>query len=405
MLADRQVRISVLTFINYYLPGNKGGGPIRSISNVVDRLGDEIRFAIVTTDRDFGDDKPYAVSGSSTWVSVGNAQVRYLRTEMSFAFAYDVYRILRDSECEVMYLNSCFDRRFTIYPLLLSWLGCVRPRAIIVAPRGEFSPGALAIKPIRKEIYRRVSRLLGLYTGVTWQASSEYEAADIYRWFGIEAKVMNAPVVVVPDVVQRFAPNSFLIKSGKERGALKVVFLSRITRKKNLLGALRMLNGIRGEISLDIIGPIDDPDYWSECVAAMSELDTNVSANYVGNIAHESVRATLQRYDIFLFPTFGENFGHVIFEALSAGLPVLISDQTPWRDLAARSAGWEFALADGTAFRRVLQECADMADETFEVYRKGALAIAEQVVRDDVAVKLNRQLFLSTEAKCVRPEL
>ena len=52
-------RVTVLVFIGYYLPGYKAGGPVRSIANVVETLGDEFEFRIVTSDRDLLDEVPY----------------------------------------------------------------------------------------------------------------------------------------------------------------------------------------------------------------------------------------------------------------------------------------------------------------------------------------------------------
>jgi glycosyltransferase involved in cell wall biosynthesis len=65
-----------------------------------------------------------------------------------------------------------------------------------------------------------------------------------------------------------------------------------------------------------------------------------------------------------LLPTAGESFGYVIFEALAAGCPVLISDRTPWRDLDRSGVGWDLPLSRPDLIRARLQRCIDMdADE------------------------------------------
>jgi len=51
--------MKILTSVGYYLPGYKAGGPIRTLANMVDKLGDDFQFKIVTADRDFDDMKPY----------------------------------------------------------------------------------------------------------------------------------------------------------------------------------------------------------------------------------------------------------------------------------------------------------------------------------------------------------
>lgn len=65
----------ILTFVGYYLPGYKAGGPICTLAKTVDSLGDEFQFKIVTTDRDSGDEKPYPGIRIDGWNSVGKADV------------------------------------------------------------------------------------------------------------------------------------------------------------------------------------------------------------------------------------------------------------------------------------------------------------------------------------------
>src|SRR3546814_5970605 len=77
------------------------------------------------------------------------------------------------------------------------------------------------------------------------------------------------------------------------------------------------------------------------CEAAITALPSHVVAVYGGSIEPSDVVPALSRHDIFFLPTFGENYGHVIAEALEAGLRLLISDQTPWRGLAEAGVGHE----------------------------------------------------------------
>ena len=86
-------------------------------------------------------------------------------------------------------------------------------------------------------------------------------------------------------------------------------------------------------------------------------------AQYRGALAHEQVGAALREQDLFFLPTLGENYGHVVQEALLAGCPVLLSDTTPWRGLADRGVGWDLPLDDVAGFRAVLDACVRMGAE------------------------------------------
>jgi len=335
-----------LTSVGYYLPGYKSGGPIRTIANLVDRLGDEFQFKIVTADRDSGDEKPYRNIKVADWNSVGKAMVFYIPLKKRSLRCFR--RLLCSTEYDILYLNSFFSPHFTIKLLLLRRLRLIPDRPLVIAPRGEFSPGALGLKSLKKRVYITAAKAFGLYKGAVWQASSEHEEADIRRWFGNDARVVIAPNL--PPVISA-ADGPVAVKE-KTRGYLKIIFLSRISRKKNLDGALEMLKGLNGDVQFNIYGPMEDKVYWAECQKIISSLPENIEVQYCGSVEHNKVSTVMSEHDIFLFPTLGENFGHVILEALCAGCPILISDQTPWRDLEEKGVGWDLPLDQPELFRQ-----------------------------------------------------
>ena len=63
---------------------------------------------------------------------------------------------------------------------------------------------------------------------------------------------------------------------------------------------------------------------------------------------------------MYFLPTHGENFGHSIVEALSAGKPIIISNSTPWRDLRMQNIGWDIPLENEGQFRKVIEYSATM---------------------------------------------
>ncbi len=71
------LNFKILTCIGYYLPGSKGGGPIRTLANMVDRIGDEFEFKIIIAYRDFDDTKPYLGIRVDGWNRVSKADVFY----------------------------------------------------------------------------------------------------------------------------------------------------------------------------------------------------------------------------------------------------------------------------------------------------------------------------------------
>ena len=141
-------KLTVLSFVDYYLPGFKFGGPTRVLANTVEHLGEEFDFRIVTTDRDAGEAHPYAGIAVDSWVNVGYSEVCYLPREM---ITYAKLRsMITAAKPDIIYLNSFFSPIFTIRPMILRRLGLIPNVPVIVAPRGEFSPGALESKLSRR---------------------------------------------------------------------------------------------------------------------------------------------------------------------------------------------------------------------------------------------------------------
>ena len=144
-------------------PGYKAGGPIRTLANMVDKLGDEFQFKIVTADRDFDDTKPYTGIKLDCWNRVGKADVFYMSPKKRSL--KDFKKVLCSTECDILYLNSFFSPHFTIKPLLLRRLRLIPDRPLIIAPRGEFSTGALGLKSLKKRVYIAAAKAFGLYKG------------------------------------------------------------------------------------------------------------------------------------------------------------------------------------------------------------------------------------------------
>lgn len=378
----------ILAVIGVYIPGFRGGGPPRSLSNLAERLGQELEFYIATADRDLGSNQPFPnLEPNQTWRNVGKAQVSYLPPPAMRIFRWRQF--LQSCDFDVLYLNSFFSP-LSIKTVILHKLGFIAKKPLILAPRGEFSSGAIALKPFKKRLFIFVAKRLGLYKGVVWQATANNEKLDIQRIIG-----QNAAIVLAPNLPaqQKQNENDDNLRSSKKPGSAHLVFLSRIARKKNLDVALKLLESSKGSIIFDIYGPIEDAAYWRECQTIINRLPANIKVSYNGPANPEDVKKIFAKYHLFLFPTRGENFGHVIFEALQAGCMTLLSDQTPWRDLRSKRVGWDLPLSDLSQFSAALSEAVDMDEQTFDEWSRLARALAYDYAQNTNLIEASRQMF------------
>jgi len=329
--------------------------------------------------------------------------VYYLSPERSTVL--DIADLIATTPYDVLYLNSFFDLSFSIKPLLARRLGWVPNKSVIIAPRGEFSSGAIRIKYFKKIVYIQAAGLLHLFDNVTWQASSEHEAQDIIRVLKVSAATIHV-ALDLPSSLDFNVPISDVFSSQINANfGIRIVFLSRISPKKNLYFALKVLCYVKVYVTFDIYGPAEDTDYWKSCEKLIDQLPTNVSVNYFGSVRPEQVPTIFSRYDLFFFPTQGENYGHVIAEALSMGTPVLLSDQTPWRDLQADRLGWDLALDDMDAFVSIIETYSSMPPNAKREWRRHILNKIVRRLNDPQVFEANRELFRRTQKTLIGMEV
>lgn len=382
-------RPRILLVVGHYLPGFKAGGILRSVANIVEHLHGTFDFLILTRDHDFGDRAPYPGVSAGGWQRTGHAMVRYLtEREMSMNA---LRQIVDEVACDIIYLNSFFE------PICIKILTNLRRgrsalRPVVLAPRGEFAWPSLKIKYPKKLAFMMGARLVGLFRNVTWHAANEVEAAEIRRNMGVRPDSIAVAIDLPtrrPETAERVAS-----PASSETNALQVVFLSRISPEKNLEFALEVLKNVAATVHFDIIGPLDHPDYWKGCANLIQRLPPNVIARHVGSVDPGDVVDTLARYDLMFFPSGAESYGHVIAEALAAGLPVLISDSTPWRGLEGRGVGWDLPLDRPDLFVACIDRLALFSAEERRQRRANARPAALAMLSPVAAREAHAAMFL-----------
>ncbi|MFZ0521846.1 MAG: glycosyltransferase family 4 protein [Candidatus Acidiferrales bacterium] len=363
-------RIFILA--DWYLPGYKAGGLVTALANLADSIGDVFDLYVFTRDRDLTDRSPYPEIRHGEWQTVGRARVLYTS---NLSFAHLRRRILEISP-SIIYLNSFFSP-LVIKTLCLRKLGLFPNCAIVLAPHGELSPGALQIKRAKKRLYKQAALRAGLCNRVVWHATSGIEAAHIgseLRGAGCKPPCIR----VASDLPNRdWARAARARPRNKQTSRVRFLFISRVAPIKNLLFALDELSHLTGHVEFNIFGPIDDAGYWAQCEKRIQTLPHNITVRYGGTIARALVPSVISDFDFFLLPTEGENFGYAILEAMASGCPVIVSDRTPWRNLSGWNAGWALALDDRSAWRRVLQQCVEMGPRPYAAMSSSAREFVE----------------------------
>jgi len=276
---------------------------------------------------------------------------------------------------DLVLLNSPFSTPTLIF-LLLRLKKRFRDIPVILAACGSLSKGSLSLKRLKKTIFLKFAAFLGLYRGVIWKASFAEEMMDIKTVVGPVSTVMVAPDLTPAEIGSGLASQE---RPAKHNGSAKFVYFSRIERVKNLHYFLhRLINIKQGEILFEIIGPVEDRTYWSECLKIIADLPENISVTASGAFPQpEALRRVAQNH-FFVLPTLNENFGYVFIESLAVGCPNLTSDNTVWSSLNERNAGWRIPLNNTNEWVDRIKYCIDMDQAEYSAMSAAARSFATE---------------------------
>jgi len=384
------MKIKVVVLLSHYLPGTKIGGPVTSIKNIVDSLSKDIDFYTITYDRDFKETLPYPNIVLEKWIAMSNYSIFYVRRNI-FSLI-QIAKQLRESKADVIYLNPFFDPIFSISIVILSRLNLFGNSKIIVAPRGEMHLEALKFKAVKKKITLRFFKIFNVYKNVIWHATSKIEKELISTTMGVSLEKIKL-ARNISNTSEMSTPQP--LNNQNDKAPMKVVYLARISKDKNIPFAFEVLSRVNVLIEFDVYGPIEDLDIWRQCQIQIAALPSNIKVSYKGVVEKEEVKKVLSTFDLFFMPTFAENYGHSIAESLSVGTPVLISDNTPWRNLVQLGLGWDINLQESKKFVEVIEEFSTLSYSDKYKLRLKRLEKIKLILEDPAILRENLNLFIN----------
>jgi glycosyltransferase involved in cell wall biosynthesis len=372
----------VLVLAMWQFPEHTATGPNQSLEGFITALKSQYEFYVVGIDR-YPAEKT-AREAPSGWHEINGG--RRIYAKLKGYFWRTLRKIIHDTPHDIVLLNSFFDRIFTIPYLLMRQLRMISRKPVILSPHGEFSPGALALGNFKKKLYLLFYRVTGIGSSILLHATSNAERQQFQQ------NKLPCKDIIIAENIAPLAPLP-PPANDTEQNTLHIIFLSRITKIKNLEFAIRVLCEASSNITFDIYGPIADNDYWALCEGLCASTPSNVHISYKGEVPHDDVPQVIAQYDLLFLPTKGENFGYVIHEALMSGVPILISNQTPWRNLENAGAGWDLPLSDKAAFLEKIEFLARLHPNEREKWRKGARAFAENKHKQSRAIADTYAMF------------
>lgn len=341
---------TILVFTHFFPPAFEGGGPIRSLEAMVTKYHGSNVVHVVTSARDLrGNLLKYEELEEHKKYPLGT---KIIRTTNFWAHIRSIATEVPASNA--IYLNSLFDWKFTLLPLLFAACHPSKTR-IYIAPRGELDKGALSIKPRKKRAFLSVAQTLGLFKHVTWHSTSAHETRCIENAFSAPTTIELANQVrISPPETLNYTP----------RTPRRLLFVGRISPVKGLDILLQALNDVPQPVTITIAGTgkTGEEAYQQKCHALASRLDDHIAVTFLGAVPHNELLAALDQFDAIVLPTAGENFGHALIEGLAYGRPIFVPDTTPWTGAAIRS-GTLVEDRSASSWTEAIKKFLELADE------------------------------------------
>lgn len=206
---------------------------------------------------------------------------------------------------------------------------------LVVAPRGMLEPWALNHRKLKKKLAWVLYQERDLEKATAFHATAQSEADSIRR-LGF-----NQPIAVIPNGVHLPQITTDQLKnSGSNTEKKTVLFLSRINPKKGLPMLLDAWGRLAPADWRLVIAGNDDSNHLPVIERKINEQGLGERVVIAGPLFGEAKQAAYRNADLFVLPSYSENFGIVVAEALGFGLPVLTTTGCPWQELQTHKCGW-----------------------------------------------------------------
>lgn len=321
----------ILAVVPAYFPSQVYGGPLVSTHALMTALVRRGHDVLVLTTNADGPGRRLDVSTAAEVTVPGGVRVRYARCYGRRVVSPTLLGHLPAAVAwaDLVHLTAAYD--FTVLPALA--LAKLYDKPVVWSPRGGLMRWRDAAHRVPKALYERACRAAApnrCFLHVT----SEDEAAES------RARMRQMPLEIVPNGVELPPLDD---APAREPGAeLRLLFIGRLHPIKGLENLLEAMALLRREgdvpVTLAVAGR-GEPSYEAALRARVAELEISGAVRWLGQVHGDEKRRVFQACDVVVVPSFAENFGMVVVEALAHARPVIASRGTPWSALEREGAG------------------------------------------------------------------
>lgn len=374
----------IIIFCDWYEPATKAGGPIISMRNLVNALKDKTSISVFTADRDINSDTPFADVEIDKEIRINdNTSIEYLSPKKQ-NIAY-FKEIILSKDAATIHINSMFSFKWSILPMFAIHATKTKNR-IILSPRGMLSREALQIKSLKKKVYLTFFKWMNWHKNMVFHSTSEAETLDLKQTFGDKIRITQLPNFSTPII-------NFTSRIAKDIGQLNIIYFGRIFPIKNIHLIIESLSSFKDNVTLTICGPIEDKSYWETCLKKLEENKINYT--YLGEKSQQEIQEILAQNHVAFLPSKSENFGHAIIESLKCGLPVITSNNVPWKNLIEHNCGFNVDPENVEGMTKAIAHYISLDNNDYLASSKNAIAYAQSNTNESELVEHYLKMYFA----------
>ncbi len=238
----------------------------------------------------------------------------------------------------------------------------------VISPHGCLELWALNNKPLKKKL------ALWMYQNSVLRSASMFTVTSEQECHSVRRLGLNQPVSIVPNGVDM----PVQVEARHNVDVRTLLFLSRLHPGKGLLDLVEAWAAVRQPGWRVVIAGGDEVGHQAEVENLIRQKGLTSDFFWVGFVNGEAKQACFAQADVFVLPTYSENFGIAIAEALAHGLPVITTTGAPWSGLLTHRCGWWVEPGVPGIASALSQALVCSPDELNAMGQRGRQWVAEQ---------------------------
>jgi len=283
---------------------------------------------------------------------------------------------LKTEKPDIVHINGIWNPQNWLFQKEAQMLGI----KVILSPHGMLEPYILSRHPLKKKIGMALYQDKAIKRADYIHATAQSEL-DNFRKLGY-----NHPSATIPNGIDLSEVKQ---KTVWDTGPINnILFLSRVHPKKGIELLIEAVAQLKTDRFKVIIAGEGAPAYVESLKKLAIQKGVYTMFDFVGGVYGSQKWELYQKADLFVLPTYSENFGIVVAEALATGIPVITTTGTPWCELETNRCGWWIGLSLQNLSKALTSAINTSPEELSEMGLRGRKLVAEKYSIESVSCRM-----------------